>query len=391
MSIKYKHARLPHLAGKGAMNGDVDCSLVGIAKPIVMLGMEFVFRKIPYPPHRIYYSTIEAEAPILVIETDSVTATYKNARRKLVRLSDGTLYTIYPKKLDLKWQIYIKKSTNGGLTWADETCISIDLAGYNQYNPCIAVDSNDHLHVVWHGYSLDYTPYTQIWYVKYDGSWSAPARISHTDVHHRYASITVDSNDYLHAVWGGYGICWYTKFVTSWSAPIQINADASIRTPEGAGIVSDSNNHLHVVYTGKKGSGEWQIWYILYNGSWQSPVRISTYPDMWRELQEYPCVAVDSNNHVHVVFCGYQGFLRYGIWYTKYTTSWSEPIKIIDMKNYSIPNIGIDSNDYLYAITSGRIPIEADHEIWYVKYVTSWSTPESIEDGSTPSIILLGR
>jgi len=53
----------------------------------------------------------------------ALSSSYPN-QRVVVRLSDGTLYCVYNRTPNGVRQIYVKKSTDGGLTWVNETRIS---------------------------------------------------------------------------------------------------------------------------------------------------------------------------------------------------------------------------------------------------------------------------
>ena len=202
-----------------------------------------------------------------VLVSAAVGLTYAN-QRKLVRLSDGTLYCVYHRTEAARWQIYVKKSVDNGSTWTDETRIST-YAGMDlnhQMTSSIAVDSSDNLHVVWHGYATGFTTRTQIWYNKYDGSsWAGPVRISDYagmgGQHQRYPSIAVDGSDNLHVVWDGQATgyltgnqIWYNKYSGgAWAGPDRISDYAGMQSYDQlqAGIAVDSNDYLHVVWAGR--------------------------------------------------------------------------------------------------------------------------------------------
>src|SRR5512137_1364124 len=70
------------------------------------------------------------------------------AARKLVRTSDGYLHCVYEGSDGANTQIYCAHSADGGVTWLREPITS---DSHNQFNPSIAVDAGDDLHVVWDG------------------------------------------------------------------------------------------------------------------------------------------------------------------------------------------------------------------------------------------------
>lgn len=351
---------------------------------------------IDYIEITVYYAVL---AP-LVATSEASDPTAYNSQNKPVRTSDGTLYAVYFKQLDGKHQIYVKKSVDGGDTWTDETRISTasGMELYDQYYPSIAVDSNDYLHVVWRGRATGYTTYHQIWYAKYTTSWATPVRIStYAGMDGEYQkppSIAVDSSSgYLHVVWYGAATgyanpqIWYAKYTAGWATPVRISTYAGMdtRLQEYPSIAVDSNDYLHVVFYGYADgyTTNYQIWYTKYTGSWVTPVRISTYVGMDTNYQDNPDIAIDSNDYLHVVWHGRAaGYTTYRqIWYAKYTTSWATPRRLssyagMDVNDQRWPPIAVDSNDYLHVLWHGKATGYTDEEkVWYRKYTTSWQDP----------------
>ena len=342
--------------------------------------------------------------PTLISTSESDSATGFNHQRKLVRLSNGTLYAVYRKQLAGQYQIYVKKSTDNGASWTDETRISTydGMADYFQGYPSIVVDSSNYLHVVWHGKATGYTTYYQIWYAKYTTSWAAPVRISTYDGMADYdqhsPSIAVDSSDYLQVVWHGkatgyttYYQIWYAKYTASWATPVRISTYSGMESYHQSypSIVVDSSNYLHVVWYGSATGYTiyYQIWYAKYTTSWAAPVRISTYDGMADYDQYEPSIAVDSSDYIHVVWdslaTGYTDY--YQIWYAKYTTSWVTPVRIstydgMDGYDQYEPSIAVDSNDYLHVVWHGKATGYTDYnKVWYAKYTASWVAPTCLQ------------
>ena len=343
-------------------------------------------------------TTMVAPVLSLVSTTEYAYATAYNFQRKLVRTSDGTLYCVYIKQLNGYYQIYVKKSVDNGETWTDETRISTypGMENYYQICPSIAVDSQDRLHVVWYGKATGYTTYFQIWYNYFDGSWHTPVRISTylgmEDHDQHYVSIAVDSQDRIHVVWAGrtvnypsYDQIWYNYFDGSWHTPVRISTYAGMenRSQIYPSIAVDSLDRLHVVW--QYYMSYWQIWYNYYDGVWHSPVRISTYTGMENYHQQYVSIAVDSQDRIHVVWTGKATAGGDQIWYAYYDGVWHTPIRIstyLGMENYgqTYPSIAVDSQDRIHVVWTGRATGYTDYDkVWYAKYDGEWSTPECLQ------------
>ncbi len=329
--------------------------------------------------------------------------TYYANSRKLVRLSSGVLLCIYHRTEAARWQIYVKKSIDNGITWTDETRISTyaGMADYNQTCPAIAADSSGNLHAVWHGMATGYTTKYQVWYAKYDGSWSEPVRISTyagmANYHQRFPSISVDGSDNVHIAWDG-GVTgfalaqiWYSKYTDSWSAPVKISDYAGMDSYEQSqpAIAIDSNDNVHLAWWGMATgfTAVNQIWYAKYDGSWSEPVRISTYAGMSSYSQGAPSIAIDSSDHLHIVWyaCATGYINNSQVWYAKYDGSWHEPVRISTydgMANYnqSYPTAAVDASDNIYAVWYGKATGYVDaNKIWYAKYTDSWAV-ELLQD-----------
>jgi len=347
-----------------------------------------------------------------VLVSVGLATSYANARR-LVRLSDGTLYCVYHRTEAARWQIYVKKSTDNGSTWTDETRISTyaGMESYHQTSPSIAVDSSNNLHVVWHGYATGFTSDYQIWYNTYDGGvWAGPVRISDypnmASDHQRYPSIAVDGSDNLHVVWDGQATgftannqIWCNTYDGAWAGPVRISDYAGMEAYEQshAGIAVDSNGYLHVVWIGKATgfTSDNQIWYNTYDGAWAGPVRISDYAGMESQSQGYPSIAIDSNDYIHVVWYGKAtGFLAHSqIWYNKYSGAWAGPVRIstylgMDSSfDQQFPSIAVDASNAVHVVWYGMATGYAGTDrVWYAKYVTSWPTPECLQTMGTDLI-----
>ena len=103
---------------------------------------------------------------------------------------------------DQDWNQRILYASNSGSGWSEPEAVPGNNTNSNT-NPMMALDSNDHPHVIWYGY--DGTN-DRIYYNTYSGtSWLATS----TDVSGSLPSyqvapqIALDWNDHPHVVWYG--------------------------------------------------------------------------------------------------------------------------------------------------------------------------------------------
>jgi len=365
-------------------------------------------------PYKIYYAYNNI-VQSLISETDIVFANYGAYQRKYVYVPlTKKLYAIYPKTTAGRKQIFVKESSDGGVTWTNETKIST-LAGmenYDQWDACISVDGNGVLHAIWIGGDAVYTTHYQLWYAKYDGSWSTPLRLSTVTGMQNWVqygcSITVGSDDKLYVVWSGcstaypnYCQVWYTKYDGTWSSPIRLSTYSGMENyyQDVASITVDYAGKLHVVWCGMADGFDvdYQIWYVKYDGSWSSPIRISTYSGMGVEPQYTPSITIDVLNRIHVVWDGCAtGFTTWTqIWYAKYDGSWSTPIRLstldeMDDFYQEDPTISVTDEGYLYVLWGGQAIGDGGYsKIYRTIFTTSWSTPDRIQsngDNHVPNL-----
>ena len=96
-------------------------------------------------------------------------------------------------------QMYYKRSTNGGATWSGAKRLT--WTSNETDDPCLAIDSNSHIHMVWSG---DIFIGSEIYYRKStDGgvAWSAPRRLTWTSGDSFSPAAAIDSGNIIHVVW----------------------------------------------------------------------------------------------------------------------------------------------------------------------------------------------
>jgi hypothetical protein len=271
-------------------------------------------------------------------------------------------------------EIFYKKSVNGGTTWTTKRLTNT--SGFSGY-PSVDVNSNNHIHVVWY----DDTPGNhEIFHKKSTnggGSWTTK-RLTYNSDDSYYPTIALDTNNHIHVVWHDNtpvnaeifykkstngGASWTTKRLT-------YNSDES----HSPSIAADSNNHIHVVWIDytpgnaeifyKKstdGGGNWTTKRLTYNSK-------GSY---------YPTVAIDSNNHVHIVWNNYISG-NSEIYFKKSTNggaSWTTKRLTYNVEDSFTPTIAVDSSSYIHVTWNDYTP--GNDEIYYKRSTNGgaiWTT-----------------
>lgn len=128
-------------------------------------------------------------------------------------------------------QIYHRKYTN---QWGVITRVSTleNMGDYDQLYPAIAVDTEDNIYITWAGEMYGYqTGKDQILIVNYTTSWGSPVRISTlsgmSTRRQDEPSIFIDSDNHIHVMYHGMStehseifVVFYSQYVTSWLEPV---------------------------------------------------------------------------------------------------------------------------------------------------------------------------
>jgi len=273
-------------------------------------------------------------------------------------------------------QIRYTKSTDGGNTW--NIPVNITSEYYEQFDPSIAIDSFNNIHIVWVGYTPDSPWRRQVRYAKSIGgnTWSSPIDITSEDYSQYVPTIGIDSSNNIHIVWEGYSSaspsCTQIRYAKStdrgntWSSPIDITSeDYSHFNPL---MDIDSSNNIHIVWYGCSPASPnyTQIRYAKSIGggnTWSIPADITS-----EDYSQYdPTIGIDSSNNIRIVWYGYSSAspnytqIRYAKSIGGGNT-WSSPIDITseDYSQYD-PTIGIDSSNNIHIVWGGNSPASPNY------------------------------
>jgi len=229
--------------------------------------------------------------------------------------------------------------------------------------------------------------YNQIYYSKStDGgqNWTE-TKLTDESYSQRHPTIASDSNNYLHVAWvgefaeaGGDRQLRYRKFTTSWQTIENLtSADYDQYYPA---IAIDSNDYIHIVWCGKDQTVH-AMRYIKNDGSWSIITALSTETT---EVDRQSAIAIDSNDYIHVVWCAQNNDeSEANIHYKKYTDSWQAEVDLTTDTFGNEPSIAIDSNDYIHVVW--RTYDDPNYIIKYREYTDSWQSTESVSNVNTTS------
>lgn len=253
------------------------------------------------------------------------------------------------------YDIYYKKSTNGGTSW---TTKRLTYSAGDAWVPFIKVDSNNHIHVSWH----DNSPGDdEIYYKKStDGgtSWTTK-RLTYNSGNSIVAAMAIGPDDHIHIAWHdetpGNDEIYYKKSTdggATWTTKrLSFNSGGSW-IPS---IAVDSSNHIHVTWYDTTPGNEEIYYKRSTDGGASWTTRRLTYSS---GHSRFPKIAADLNNRIHVVWYD-QTPGNDEIFHKRSTdggTTWTTK-RISYSSGYSqLPTMATDSNDQLYVIWEDDTP-----------------------------------
>ncbi|MBI2530042.1 MAG: hypothetical protein HYW05_02780 [Candidatus Diapherotrites archaeon] len=317
-------------------------------------------------------------------------ATMYNNSRKLARSADGaTLYLVYEDGNGTKPDVYFTQSADNGSSWSATINLS-DNSGASRF-PAIAAASDGTIHVVWDDDTAFGIPKQEIFYKQCSGSctsidnWSADLNISRTGNYSSILpSVSMDSDNNANVVWQEYesGVqneIYYKRCASNcgnyanWGAAANLSNNATYSNNPAIAISADGNRHV----AWHDNNGQWDIWYktCKYDctnaSKWSGAVDVSNNSSG----SQYPSIAADSGNNVHIAWQDEPKPGNTEILYKSCPSGndcsgfpgWGADFNVSSMLNYSMyPSIAADSGNNAYVVWVDR-NANNNYDIFYRK------------------------
>jgi hypothetical protein len=229
-----------------------------------------------------------------------------------------------------------------------------------------------------------------------DSGWTNPLDVSRASGISQRPKLAVDSTGTVHMVWfgnqGSFFELYHARLVeAAWTSPSNpslvdwyINVDPQAnRAP---GFAAGDGGHLYVVWEGMEDDpSEYSLTQNVrlsrWNGSaWSRPENVSQYKDMSANVED-PFIAVDSANHLHVVW------ENSGATYYAHVNrdQWSQPKRLGQAKLKSaLPTVlaGADQIHFAWLGTN-----ESETQIYYRQSKQEgWSEPIKVSQSSDTAV-----
>ena len=283
---------------------------------------------------------------------------YTNGR-KMVMNSDNNMFTVFVDNTS-PYQISIANSSDFGETWMTNAVTSASSA---QLDPSVVIDSSDVIHVLWRGLV------SGVYNIRYANSadngktWGGAQDITigtSSPSEFFAPAIAVDSDDTVHIVWYGrdatntakYNIYYTSRSSTgSWGSVEMLTSDTSDMYHQYPAIAIDSNDDVHVVWSGQTSTASVNnIQYMIYDSSADTWSSVKMLTSSSSNNNNNPSLAVDDDDNLHIVWSAEPSpnTIKY-IKYNSGTSTWSSVEDVTSNSDENInPSIGVDHRGYVY-------------------------------------------
>lgn len=260
-------------------------------------------------------------------------------------------------------------------------------ASASMVEPSLAIDTAGKIYGL---YSSEGSPDYQIGYTGFaQRVWREPVEIPVTGTNPRSARITMDSQGTAHCIWQqdeGSGVrnIYYSSLESgySWASPTLVSI-SNTKQLDHPHISIDNNDCIHAVWGGYDSGDIYQVWYSAYEaGTWLVPVQATSGTT---DHSYWPDIAVSSTGSIHVVFGRYvTADADQEIFYvcSNDGITWSVPSSVSESSTLDSwgPSIEIDGSDTIHVTWS------EDNDIAYKSFDgLVWSPAENLSNNTGAS------
>jgi len=307
--------------------------------------------------------------------------------------SDNMTYIVWPGD---DCNISFIKSSNGGGTWSEIRYIG---RPYFSENSDIAVDSNNNICVVFE-WSSEFHVHHQLFFTKSTDKgedWSNPKQIAFTAYSSAFPCIVIDSNDVIHVIWneiiyepeppntkmGVFHISSEDGGET-WSDPVCI--EKAYESNDDA--IIDSQNNIYVFGPLLLDSGEGKDLYCFKSEDAGTCWTYSKIGSLW-----WPAATVDLDDTLHVITDNLNDMLYYQYSLDRGET-WSEPEAIAFLTGTSFAkDIEVDEGNNIIVVYQSKS--EGNYEIHYIRspnrgliWIREWKLTETLRNSFVPTFVI---
>jgi hypothetical protein len=227
----------------------------------------------------------------------------------------NTVYLAWEDTRTTMFDVYYKRSTDGGLTWGTDTQLTSDAAESGA--PSLAIDG-EKLHLVY-GTNRHGINNWEVYYRNFIGAdWGSEVRLTSDENGDSRFPVVAASDSVVHVVWwddrddpkdrtgyppieptGNYEVYYKrsTDGGTTWGPDTRLTFDNSLSMDP---TIVAAGRDVYVVWSDNR-DGNYEIYFKQSNNggaTWSGDVRLTNNPSK----SYYPSVAVDGAGNVHVIW-----------------------------------------------------------------------------------------
>jgi len=258
----------------------------------------------------------------------------------------GTVYVVWEDDRMGDGDIYLARSPDGGVTWAANVRMNGDTENARQEGAMVAIDAGGAAYVAW----LDTRDNgTRIYLrVSSDGglTWAPETWMNSADTDISDPTMTAGAADSVALGWGGrrdgdfdsdVSFAMSTDGGVGWTDPtVVISGDAGSVVQRSPSLTLDTLGAIYGVWEDGRNGNFYDIYFAKSNDSGLSwtipPIRISEDLGPGADYHQFPTVAIDAANNVYVAWSGWSASLvRPTVYLAKSGdggATWSRPVKM---------------------------------------------------------------